>query len=66
MLRPDRRIVTGHNARGRSVVLLDRIATSVLANPLRPGRGLTDLWVTDRAPSEPALLAGILIDAEPV
>ncbi len=51
MLRPVRRIVTGLNARGRSVVLLDGIATSVLANPARPGRGLTDLWVTDRAPA---------------
>ncbi len=46
-----RRVVTGHNSDGKSVVLMDAIATSVLANPARPGRGLTDLWVTDGAPA---------------
>lgn len=51
MLKAVRRVVTGHTARGSSVVLLDGIATNTLANPARPGRGLTDLWVTDRAPA---------------
>lgn len=50
MLRQVRRIVTGHDAAGRSVVLSDGIADSILENPTRPGRGLTNLWVTDNMP----------------
>ena len=47
MLRPARRIVTGHDAAGRSVVLSDDVSPHTLENPVRPGRGLTDLWRTD-------------------
>ncbi len=49
MLTPVRRIVTGHDADGRSVVLIDGQADTVLET--NPGRGLTDLWVTDSAPA---------------
>jgi naringenin degradation protein FdeH len=51
MLRPVRRIVTGHDARGRSIVLADAVSPHVLENPVRPGRGLTDLWRTDKMPA---------------
>ena len=54
MLRPVRRVVTGHDADGKSIVLYDGIAQSILANPDRPGRGLTDLWVTETAPADNA------------
>ena len=51
MLRPVRRIVTGHDPAGRSIVLSDGDATALLENPNRPGRGLTDLWVTRSTPA---------------
>ena len=54
MLRPVRRIVTGHDARGRSIVLSDAVSPHVLENPVRPGRGLTDLWRTDKVPASNA------------
>ena len=51
MLKQVRRIVTGHNAAGKSVVLFDGVADSILENPTRPGRGLTNLWVTASTPA---------------
>lgn len=54
MLRPVRRIVTGHDAQGRSIVLSDAVSPHVLENPVRPGRGLTDLWRTDAVPASNA------------
>ena len=54
MLRPVRRIVTGHDAQGRSIVLSDALSPHVLENPVRPGRGLTDLWRTDAVPASNA------------
>jgi mannose-6-phosphate isomerase-like protein (cupin superfamily) len=54
MLRPVRRIVTGHDDKGRSVVLSDAVSPHVLENPVRPGRGLTDLWRTDAVPASNA------------
>ena len=52
MLTSVRRIVTGHNQDGKSVVLFDTQAGSVLETA--PGRGLTDLWVTDETPAQNA------------
>ncbi len=49
MLTPVRRIVTGHNQDGKSVVLFDGRAGSVVEGA--PGRGLTDHWVTDGTPA---------------
>ena len=46
-----RRIVTGNNALGKSVILLDEAAHRITSHPDRPGRGLTELWVTDSAPA---------------
>jgi hypothetical protein len=60
MLNPVRRIVTGHNSEGRSIVLSDAEAENIFANPLQPDRGLTNLW---RMTDMPANNAG---DADPV
>lgn len=47
---PVRRVVTGHDARGRSVIVEDGPSPNVLVTG--PGSGLTDLWVTDRVPAD--------------
>lgn len=52
MLKPIRRIVTGHNAKGKSVILSDGPSPHVLTIPGVPTFGLTNLWVTDRAPAD--------------
>lgn len=46
-----RRIVTGHDAQGRSIVTEDRAAPSVHTNPKRVGYHLTQLWMTDQTPA---------------
>jgi mannose-6-phosphate isomerase-like protein (cupin superfamily) len=46
-----RRVVTGHDARGRSVLLRDGYARNVKEMAARPGLALTDLWETDAAPA---------------
>lgn len=46
-----RRIVTGHDAAGRSIVTEDRPAPSVHTNPRRVGYRLTQLWMTDATPA---------------
>lgn len=51
MLKPIRRIVTGHDARGRSIFVSDAASPHVLTIPGRPDFGLTNLWVTDGAPA---------------
>jgi len=54
MLHPVRRIVTGHDDRGRAVIKSDAISPHTLENPHRAGRGLTDLWRTDTTPASNA------------
>jgi quercetin dioxygenase-like cupin family protein len=54
MVKPIRRIVTGHNARGRSIFLSDAPSPHVLTLPGRPDFALTNLWVTDAAPASNA------------
>jgi mannose-6-phosphate isomerase-like protein (cupin superfamily) len=49
--RPVRRVVTGHDAQGRAVVVMDGPAASVLNRPSRPGVALTNLWATDNPPT---------------
>ena len=51
MTRPTRRVVTGHDASGKAVVLLDGAATNA---KLRKASGLTStlLWVTDGSPAD--------------
>jgi mannose-6-phosphate isomerase-like protein (cupin superfamily) len=46
-----RRIVTGHDDQGRSMVTEDRTAPSVHTNPKRVGYCLTQLWMTDQMPA---------------
>src|SRR5262245_59176449 len=50
MVRNIRRVLTGHDARGRSVILSDGPSPHVLTVPGRPDFALTNLWVTDRTP----------------
>ena len=52
MLRPVRRIVTGHNDDGKSIVLQDGPSPHVLENPTQEGRGLTDLWRSFATPAD--------------
>ncbi len=54
MIKPIRRVVTGHNAQGRSVIVSDAPSPHVLTLPGRPDFALTDLWVSDRAPASNA------------
>ena len=51
MLRPVRRVVTGHDEQGRSVIISDEASPHVKENPVQQGRGLTDLWRTFDAPA---------------
>ncbi len=52
MLRPVRRIITGHDDHGNSIVLSDGPSPHVLENLTQEGRGLTDLWRTFAAPAD--------------
>jgi len=51
MVRPTRRVVTGHDASGKAVVLIDGAAPNA---KLRKATGLTStlLWVADRSPAD--------------
>ena len=46
MLVPVRRIVTGHDDKGRSIVVSDDVSPHQKENPVQPNRGLTDIWRT--------------------
>lgn len=52
MLKPVRRIVTGHNSEGRSLFLSDEISPHLRPSPVNPDRGLTDLWRTNETPAK--------------
>jgi hypothetical protein len=54
MVKPIRRVLTGHDARGKSVILSDGPSPHVLTLPEVPTFGLTNLWVTDGAPADNA------------
>jgi hypothetical protein len=47
-----RRIVTGHDAQGRSIVIADGTAENVLPNPADPDRGHINFWRSDRVPAD--------------
>ncbi len=49
MTRPVRRVVTGHQADGRSTVMIDAAAPNVKRR--QAGNGSTLLWVTDTSPA---------------
>ena len=44
MLHPIRRIVTGHNGKGRSIVATNALANNLGFEPLYPDEGLINLW----------------------
>src|SRR5690606_21956966 len=46
-----RRVVTGHDAQGRAVVLEDGEAPVIRTDPNRPGYAMPQLWITDEAPA---------------
>ena len=54
MARPMRRIVTGHNAQGKSVILSDVASPHVREIPGLPGLAFIELWATDGAPASNA------------
>ena len=54
MIKTIRRVVTGHDPRGRSVIVSDGPSPHVLTIPGRTDFALTNLWVTDRAPASNA------------
>lgn len=52
MLQKIRRVVTGHNAEGKSVIVSDEASPNTLAVLDDPAYGLTDLWVTSTTPAD--------------
>jgi len=52
MIKPIRRVVTGHNEQGRSIFIVDGNATSVYSPKGQPNVGMTDLWIQDTAPAD--------------
>ena len=46
-----RRVLTGHDSDGKSIILKDGIAPNVLEMASMPGLALTDLWETKGAPA---------------
>ena len=51
MARPMRRVITGHNDQGKSVIRSDGPSPHVLELDAMPGLALINLWVTDRSPA---------------
>ncbi|WP_419911341.1 cupin domain-containing protein [Hoeflea sp.] len=47
-----RRVVTGHEAQGKAIVVSDEDATHKLQRPSRPGVTLTNFWISDGTPAE--------------
>ena len=52
MLKPIRRIVTGHDQNGRSIFVSDGVSTHTRPSPVYAKRGLTDLWRTNGTPAD--------------
>ena len=51
MAKPVRRIVTGHNQAGKSVILIDGPAPNAASPPAAPQLVNTVLWITDGSPA---------------
>jgi mannose-6-phosphate isomerase-like protein (cupin superfamily) len=49
-----RRVLTGHDRKGRSTFIADGEAPNVMQVPAMPGLALTDLWETKEAPASNA------------
>ena len=58
MAKPVRRVVTGHDAQGRSIVVSDGPAPFVHVNPTHPDWYSTDVFRTDTAPAKIAARPG--------
>jgi hypothetical protein len=54
MIQKVRRVLTGHDAQGKSIILQDGYATNVKEMASMPGLALTDLWETQAAPASNA------------
>lgn len=52
-VRPIRRIVTGHDANGRSIIVSDQASPHVMAIHGIPTHAVTDLWSTRSTPADP-------------
>ena len=52
MHKPIRRIITGHDAQGKAVIVEDQTAPHVRTVALRGGLTLTELWMTDAMPAK--------------
>ena len=52
MVQKIRRFVTGHNAAGKAIVMIDDHAPNATEIKGWPGLGVTELWVTDEMPVE--------------
>ena len=70
MAKPVRRIVTGHNQGGKSVILMDGAAPNAVSPPALPQLVNTVLWITDDSPasnqgSEDASPKGRVLGIEP-
>jgi hypothetical protein len=50
-LKPIRRVVTGNDEHGRSRVVYDSAAPNVNPGAIRPGTGMTDVWVYRHSPA---------------
>lgn len=46
-----RRVVTGHDAAGKSVILRDEIVKALYERPDSPGRGMADVWKGEAVPA---------------
>lgn len=46
-----RRVVTGHDANGKAIVISDGLTPRLTTNPLRPGHRSTEIWKTSAAPA---------------
>ena len=52
-----RRIVTGHDAQGRSIIVSDEAPKNVVPNPADPERGHINFWRTESMPANNAVFA---------
>ena len=50
-IRTVRRVVTGHDAKGRATVITDSPCPHIRTSPTRAGVAYTNLWQTDRTPA---------------
>ena len=47
-----RRVVTGHDTKGKAIIESDQTADQFLERPNRPGVRLTNFWISDGTPAE--------------